>query len=115
MDLAAIRVKVQRLSDDLAAALVSLEELVLVPTAVVRVADCQTEMVASERFSMAVQTPLTIGDIKRVSEHLHTMRQVLCEDVGGECGSTLYLHTRRWIDAVVTDAVSEIDAVWGST
>ena len=53
MDLAAIRVKVQRLSDELAAALVSLEELVLVPTAVVRDADCQTEMV-----SVAVPTPI---------------------------------------------------------
>ena len=108
MDLAAIRVKVQRLSDELAAALVSLEELVLVLTAVVRDADCQTETVASERSSMEVQTPLTIGDMERVSEQLRTLRQALCVDAGGGTGLRFQL-------MAVSTLVSELEAVWGST
>ena len=83
MDLAVIRVKIQRLSDELAGALVSLEELVRVPTAVVRDADVQTEMVLGadhggngtrEGVSMALQTPLTNVDITQILANLDSAR-----------------------------------------
>ena len=83
MDLAVIRVKIQRLSDELAGALVSLEELVRVPTAVVKDADVQTEMVLGadhggngtrEGVSMALQTPLTNVDITQILANLDSAR-----------------------------------------
>ena len=76
MDLAAIRVKVQRLSDEIAGALVSLEELVLVPTAVVEDAGVQTVLVLDadhggngtrEGVSMAVNDVVTARECATVA------------------------------------------------
>ena len=81
MDLAAIRVKVQRLSDELAAALVSLEELVLAPTAVVRDADCQTEVVSvaeptpsNTDLSAAERAGALVNIVDEVQRHLEQVQ-----------------------------------------